>query len=231
FGLSAVSVRLTCHRVGSVYLRTTVKRTKRGESVRYLQLAHNQRNERGVPVARVIHNFGREDTLDREALARLVRSIQRFLGGEETLRAGTPEGFRFLAAPEAGGPHVLDRLWSQLGIGTAISRVAGRGRGRSGVERAIFTMVCQRSLEPASKLEATRWLGRDVVLPGIAAVTDDELYRAMNFLRSCSERVQESVFFSLANLLNLEVDVIFFDTTSTYFEVDVDQDGDEEAAE
>ncbi len=111
-----MSVGLTCHRVGSVYLRTTVKRTKRGESVRYLQLAHNQRNERGVPVARVIHNFGREDTLDREALARLVRSIQRFLGGEETLRAGTPEGFRFLAAPEAGGPHVLDRLWSQLGI-------------------------------------------------------------------------------------------------------------------
>ena len=73
-----------------MYLRATVKRTKRGESVRYLQLAHNERNERGVPVARVIHNFGREDQLDREALGRLVRSIQRFLGGEETLRAPAP---------------------------------------------------------------------------------------------------------------------------------------------
>jgi hypothetical protein len=211
-----------------VYLRTTVKRTKRGEAVRYLQLAHNERNERGVPVARVIHNFGREDQLDREALGRLVRSIQRFLGGEETLRASTPEGFRFLAAPELGGPHVLDCVWSQLGIGKAIARVAGRGRGRSGVERAVFTMVCQRCLEPASKLEATRWLGRDVVLPGIESVSDDELYRAMDFLLACSERVQESVFFSLANLLNLEVDVIFFDTTSTYFQVDVDEDADDE---
>ena len=132
--------------------------------MRYLQLAHNERNERGVPVARVIHNFGREDRLHREALVRLVASIQRFLGGEEVLGAGTPEGFEFVRAPEAGGPHVLDALWSQLGIGKAISRVAGRGRGRSGVERAIFTMVCQRCLEPASKLEATRWLGRDVVL-------------------------------------------------------------------
>jgi transposase len=207
-----------------------VKRTKRGESVRYLQLAHNGRNERGVPVARVIHNFGREDQLDREALRRLVRSIQRFLGGEETLRASTPEGFRFLGAPEAGGPHVLDALWSQLGIGKAIARVAGRGRGRSGVERAIFAMVCQRCLEPASKLEATRWLGRDVVLDGVAAVSDDELYRAMDFLLACAERVQESVFFSLANLLNLEVDVIFFDTTSTYFEVDVDGDDEREPA-
>ena len=211
-----------------MYLRATVRRTKGGELVRYLQLAHNERNERGVPVARVVHNFGREDRLDREALVRLVGSIQRFLGGEETLRAGTPEGFAFVGAPESGGPHVLDGLWSQLGIGKAIARVAGRGRGRSGVERGIFTMVCQRCLEPASKLEATRWLGRDVVLEGVEAVSDDELYRAMDFLLACSERVQESVFFSVANLLNLEVDVIFFDTTSTYFEVDVDDPSDDE---
>lgn len=204
----------------------TVRRTKSGELVRYLQLAHNERNERGVPVARVIHNFGREDRIDREALQRLVRSIQRVLGTEETLRAQAPDGFRFLGAPEAGGPHALHALWSELGIGKAIARVAGRGRGRSQVERAIFTMVCQRCLEPASKLEATRWLGRDVVIEGIETVADDDLYRAMDFLLACSERVQESVFFSLANLLNLEVDVIFFDTTSTYFEVEVDEDGD-----
>jgi transposase len=51
----------------------------------------------------------------------------------------------------------------------------------------------------------------------------------MDFLLACSERVQESVFFSVANLLNLEVDVIFFDTTSTYFEVDLDDDSGEES--
>ena len=217
-----------------MYLRATARRTKGGELVRYLQLAHNERNERGVPVARVIHNFGREDRLDREALVRLVGSIQRFLGGEEVLRAGTPEGFEFVRAPESGGPHVVDRLWSQLGVGKAIARAAGAGRGRSGVERAIFAMVCQRCLEPASKLEATRWLGRDVVLEGLGEVSDDQLYRAMDFLLACSERVQESVFFSVAHLLNLEVDVIFFDTTSTYFESDPDDreepDDDAEAA-
>ena len=141
-----------------MYLRTTTRRTKGGELVRYLALAHNERNERGVPVAKVIHNFGREDLVDRDALARLVRSIQRFLGGEDGLRAGAPHGFDFLAAPESGGPHVVGELWAQLGIGKAIARAAGGGRGRAGVERAIFAMVCQRCLEPASKLEATRWL-------------------------------------------------------------------------
>ena len=101
------------------------------------------------------------------------------------------------------------------------------------MERAIFTMVCQRCLEPASKLEATRWVGRDVVIDGVDGVSDDQLYRAMDFLLACAERVQESVFFSVAHLLNLEVDVIFFDTTSTYFETEPahDVDDDEEDAE
>jgi hypothetical protein len=70
------------------------------------------------------------------------------------------------------------------------------------VERAIFTIVCQRCLGPASKLDATRWLSRDLVLEGIDAVSDDELYRAIEFLLACSQRVQESDFFSLAQLLN-----------------------------
>jgi transposase len=212
-----------------VYLRTTTRRTKGGEVVRYLALAHNERNERGVPVAKVIHNLGREDLLDRDALVRLVRSIQRFLGGEDGLRAGAPHGFDFLAAPECGGPHVVGELWAQLGIGKAIARVAGSGRGRSGVERAIFTMVCQRCLEPSSKLEATRWVGRDVVIDGVGEVSDDQLYRAMDFLLACAERVQESVFFAVASLLNLEVDVVFFDTTSTYFEIDVDDPLDDDS--
>ncbi len=199
--------------------------------MRYLALAHNERNERGVPVARVIHNLGREDLLDREALVRLVGSIQRFLGGEDALRAAAPHGFEFLAAPESGGPHVVGELWAQLGIGKAIARVAGARRGRSGVERAIFTMVCQRALEPASKLEATRWVGRDVVIDGVDAVSDDQLYRAMDFLLDCAERVQESVFFSVAHLLNLEVDVIFFDTTSTYFEIEPDEELDDEPSD
>jgi transposase len=211
-----------------MYLRTTTRRTKGGETVRYLALAHNERNERGVPVAKVIHNLGREDLLDRDALARLVRSIQRFLGGEDGLKAGAPHGFEFVAAPESGGPHVVGELWAQLGIGTAIARVAGTGRGRSGVERAIFTMVCQRCLEPASKLEATHWVGRDVVIDGVEALSDDQLYRAMDFLLDCAERVQESVFFSVASLLTPEVEVVFFDTTSTYFEIDVDDPIDDE---
>jgi len=207
-----------------VYLRVTQRRNKNGGVVRYVALAHNERNERGVPVARVIHTFGREEEVDREALVRLVASISRFLEPEAALAAGAPAGFEFLEAREQGRPHVVQALWEELGIGRALGRVARSRRYRRDVERAVFAMVCQRTIAPASKLEATRWATREVVLPGVGELSDDGFYGAMDFLLECSERVQEAVFFSVANLLNAEVDVIFFDTTSTYFEVEVDDD-------
>ena len=172
----------------------------------------------------MIHTFGREDEVDREALTRLVASIARFLEPEQALAAGAPAGFDFLEAREQGRPHVCQALWQELGIGRALGRVARSRRHRSDVERAVFAMVCQRTIAPASKLEATRWAPREVVLPGVGELSDDGLYAAMDFLLECSERVQGAVFFSVANLLNSEVDVIFFDTISTYFEVETDDD-------
>jgi hypothetical protein len=207
-----------------VYLRVTQRRNKNGDVVRYVALAHNERNERGVPVARIIHTFGREDEVDRDALRRLVASISRFLEPEQALAAGAPAGFDFIEAREQGRPHVVQALWSELGIGRALARVAVSRRYRHDVERCVFAMVAQRAIAPASKLEATRWAPREVVLPGVGELSDDGLYSAMDFLLECSERVQEAVFFSVANLLNSEVDVIFFDTTSTYFEVETDDD-------
>ncbi len=58
-----------------MYLRTIGRRNKDGSAVRYVQLAHNEWDPgRKCSVAKVIHSFGREDQLDRAALARLVRS-------------------------------------------------------------------------------------------------------------------------------------------------------------
>jgi hypothetical protein len=63
-----------------VYLRETRRTNKDGSVVSYLQLAHSERHPvSGSPVAAVIHNFGRADKVDREALRRLVSSISRFL--------------------------------------------------------------------------------------------------------------------------------------------------------
>jgi len=213
-----------------MYLRTTQQRRKDGRVVRYLQLAESYRNASGQTVARVVSHLGREDEVDRAGLERLVASIGRFLGGDApAVRGGDGvggEGFALEGAWELGGPHVVAALWEELGIAKTLRRAARRGRFTTDVERAVLLLVCQRMLEPGSKLAATRWLADEIRLPGIVEVSDDQLYRAMDFLLAEADAVQEAVFFSVANLLNLEVDLIFFDTTSTYFEVEPDHDPD-----
>ena len=65
-----------------------------------------------------------------------------------------------------------------------------------------------------------RWVGRKSHIEDLESVQAHTLYRAMDFLIEHGDAIQEAVFFSVANLLNLEVDLLFFDTTSTYFEVE-----------
>ena len=92
-----------------MYLRTIRRTNKDGSQVGYVQLAHNvwdpaKRQSR----AQVIHSFGREDRLDRDALARLVRSISRFLEPDEALAAQAGEELRFIESRPMGGAWVLD---------------------------------------------------------------------------------------------------------------------------
>jgi transposase len=85
-------------------------------------------------------------------------------------------------------------------------------------ERVLFALVASRALAPSSKLAASRWINDDVAIDGLPSTSDDACYRAMDWLLEISATLEEEVFGQVANLLNLEVDLLFFDTTSTYFE-------------
>ena len=188
----------------------------------YLQLAHNERHpDTGAPTAKVIHSFGRADTVDRAALARLVSSISRFLDPEQAATAAGVE-VEVLDSRRLGGAWVLDRLWERLGIGAAIRRVAA-GRKVDGelAERVIFALVAQRALEPGSKLACTTWVAQRVFIEHLAGFSDDAAYRAMDFLLDALDEIAGEVFASVATLLNLDIDLVFVDSTSTYWEVDV----------
>jgi len=194
--------------------------------VAYLQLAHNERHpETGSPVAKVIHNFGRAEKVDRDALARLVSSISRFLTPEQAATAAHGAEVEIVDSRRLGGAWTLDRVWERLGIAAAVRRVAaGRRLDGDAVERVVFALVAQRALEPGSKLAATGWVNQRVVIEGCAGFTDDQAYRAMDFLLDALDEVAGEVFASVAHLLNLDLDIVFVDTTSTYWEVEVPDD-------
>jgi len=206
-----------------VYLRESRRTNRDGSVVRYLQLAHNERHrDTGSPVAKVIHSFGRAEQVDRAALARLVSSISRFLTPQEAAVAATGMDVQVLDSRRLGGSATLDRVWERLGIGAAIRRAAaGRRLDGEAVERVVFALVAQRALEPGSKLAATKWVAERVAIEGLAALSDDAAYAAMDFLLDALDGIAGEVFASVAHLLNLDLDIVFVDTTWTYWEVEV----------
>lgn len=208
-----------------MYLRETKRTNKNGSVTRYLQLAHNTRNPKtGASTAKVVHNFGRAEQVDREALGRLVSSVSRYLPAEQqaALVSEAAGEVEVVESRRMGGAWTLDRVWEQLGIGAAI-RKAAAGRPQIDAqfaERVIFALVAQRALEPGSKLAATSWVTERVVIENLDALSDDQAYRSMDFLLDALEEIAAEVFHSVATLLNLDLDIVFVDTTSTYFETE-----------
>jgi len=200
-----------------MYLRSTPRRNKDGSEVRYLQLAHNVWDpQKRRSTVQVVYNFGREDAANREALQRLAASVTRFLDPDAAL-AAPADGLAFTESRPLGGTWALDALWAQLGIGKEMSRLLKGSRRDASAERVLFALVANRALAPSSKLAASRWVSEDVLVTGLATTTDDACYRAMDWLAEIRGDLEKKVFDSLVTLLNLEVDVLFFDTTSTYF--------------
>ncbi len=212
--------------LGTVYIRKVQVKNKDGSVSRYVQLAHNFRDlKTGKPRAQVLYSFGREEEVDQAALRRLVTSIERFLSPEESLKLqaerSTPEAaLTFKDSRPVGGTWVLESLWKEIGIDKVIKKQLRERSFEMAVERAIFSMVANRALDPGSKRAVKDWVANDVYLPGVEDLQLQHLYRSLDALLGMEDVLQKEVFFAVSDLLNLEVDLLFFDTTSTYFEIE-----------
>lgn len=204
-----------------MYIRKISRKNKNGTVTSYVQLAHNERNPvTGNPQAKVYYTFGREDGVDMDNLRRLAESISRFVG--DTPQAATQESFQtsLLDSKQFGTGYVLQSLWQELGIDKALSKRLSERKYEAPIERVLFAMVANRALNPSSKRAVEDWVKTDVALPGVESFEVHQGYRAMDFLIESAEEIQREVYETVADLLNLEVDLLFFDTTSSYFEMD-----------
>ncbi len=192
--------------------------------MRYLQLTHNEWDPATkTSRPKVLHSFGREDQLDRDAIKRLVGSLTRLLNPATALTGTTTagsEGLAFTSSRPVGGTLVLDALWRRLGIDTVMTRLLEGRKRDPRTERVLFALVANRALAPGSKLAAAGWVNRRAHIDGLAETSDDACYRAMDWLLDIAPDLEREVFWQVATLLDHEVDLLFFDTTSTYFETD-----------
>jgi transposase len=216
-----------------MYLRTTKRTNKDGSVVEYFQLAHNERDpETRKPVAKIIHNFGRADELDRAQLVRLCGSIARVCGLSVTdplednqHSQGLVGDLKIHQTLAYGCPMVIEALWQRLGLKKVICDICNEKGVRVDYERALLAMTANRLCDPESKLGVwDRWLSK-VYLPSCKGLKLDHMYEAMDLLHDHVQQIERNVFFQTANLFNLKVDLIFYDTTTASFHVDQEDDG------
>ena len=219
-----------------MYLRTTKRKNKDGSVVEYYQLAHNKRHPvTRKPVAKIIHNFGRTDELDRAQLVRLCRSIARVCGltvldpldqQHQALHAevGLPGDLKIKNTVSFGCVLAIEALWERLGLKRTFSDIIKRKQLKVPYERALLAMTANRLCDPESKLGVWhRWLSK-VYLPTCDGLKLKQMYEAMDLFYEHVSEIEENVFFQTANLFNLTVDLIFYDTTTASFCIDQEDD-------
>ncbi|MGH8056608.1 MAG: IS1634 family transposase, partial [Candidatus Entotheonellia bacterium] len=217
-----------------MYLRTTRQRRKHGPDAVYYQLAENYYHKaRRRSETRVIYTFGRADQVDPEALRRLAHSILRVANDDRIdlpARKFPPDvGIDDIEQVfDYGVLYAAHALWEELGIGSLLREKMQQDSCEAPHDTALFTMTANRLARPASKLACyEHWLAAEVYGPAAKALALEPLYRALDFLLRHIESLEQAIFFRTADLFNADVDLIFWDTTTLYCEID-DEDDDGE---
>ena len=204
-------------------------RIKKSGKYQYLQIVEN-RKEKGKVKQRVISTIGRMDQLQAKGrVETLIRSLSRF--SEKTMLILSGKSDVSADAVKIGPSIIFERLWKETGIKKAIQRLLIDRRFEFDVERAIFLTVLHRLIVSGSDRFCERWR-RDYSINGTEQLDLHHLYRAMTFLgeqvddqkaatpftpRCNKDLIEESIFFDQRHLFS-SLDLVFFDTTSIYFE-------------
>jgi hypothetical protein len=208
-------------------------RTKKSGSRTYLQLVENHWRD-GRPQQTVLATLGRLDELQqRGAVDSLLRSGARFADKLLVLTAHQRGELTAVRTLRLGAVLIFERLWRQTGCAAVLEQLLGQRRFEFAVERAVFLTVLHRLLAPGSDRAADRWK-HDYLLDGAAELGLHHLYRAMAWLGEqlpddeqrgstrlvplCTkDRIEEGLFGRRRDLFT-QLQVVFFDTTSIYFE-------------
>lgn len=204
-------------------------RVKKSGKYQYLQIVENHKEGKKV-VQRVISTIGRLDHLQaRGRVETLIRSLSRY--SEKVLLVLSEKSQLSASGKKIGPALMFERLWKETGIKKALKYVLAGRKFAFDVERAIFLTVLHRLMVSGSDRSCDKWR-RDYVIEGTDDLFLHHIYRAMGFLgeelleqrdampfspRCIKDLVEEEIFFDQRNLFS-GLDLVFFDTTSIYFE-------------
>ena len=210
-------------------------RVKPSGGHKYLQVVKNYREGRKVK-QKVLGTLGRVDELvGSQTLDNLARSLLRFSENLKVVEAhenGVLEAGQVLSI---GPALVFDRLWHELGLERILSDLLEGRKFSFAVQRAVFLTVVHRLFAPGSDRQAQQWK-EDFRIEGVEGLELHHFYRAMAWLgealpledqagatgfacRCTKDLIEERLFDRHRDLFS-SLELVFFDTTSLYFEGD-----------
>ena len=152
-------------------------------------------------------------------LERIVAALESHLHKERIdVGALAAVGAPAVGAPAVGAVAAAAALWQRLGLDGWFAEVGAR-RGAAVLEHAVFAMVANRLVAPCSKRRLTEWAASDVVMPaGWSAPSPDQYYRALDAVADAKDATEAHLYARLCDLSNLDLRLVCYDLTSTYFE-------------
>jgi hypothetical protein len=183
----------------------------------YLHIVEN-RWEHGQVRQRLVGSLGRLDQL--LATGDLRRVIEGLVAQCPQVRLLEAQQQAALAAESdrVWGPVLIfERLWQELGLEELFRELARGGRLNFDLERCAFALVLQRLLAPGSDRRGVEWI-QTVEARGFPALRLPHFYRTVGWLWRRKDRVERHLYERDRDLFNQGLDLVFFDTTSTYFE-------------
>ena len=191
-------------------------RVKRAGQHAYLQLVENRR-EGTRTKQRILVTLGRLDRLHAKGQVDvLLRSLGRFSETVQIQEAHACGNLEALRTHCIGPALAFGRLWKELKLDRILNELVEKRGFQFDVERAIFATVVHRLFESGSDRQGMRFL-RDVYVPRTDKLELHHMYRAMAWLGENKDEVEERLFATHRDLFT-QLELVFFDTTSFYFE-------------
>jgi transposase len=198
-----------------MFVRTKVFKNKDGSTRTYLQLVTTERVGSKVR-QRVVANLGRLDELQEAgAIDRLIQHLARFSKKQCVL-----DKVRQIEAKQAktwGPVLIFRRLWEELRLSATFERLLERTEVETDFEEAAFAMVLNRLLDPMSKLRVSEWI-KTIYRPEWDKLELNHFYRTLDFLAEHKVNFEQALYARVWDLFNLKLDLLLWDTTTTYFE-------------
>ena len=199
-----------------MFLKESSVINRAGKRVTYLHLVESLWDpKRHHSTHQFIYSFGKVTELNREKMLALASNILRYLNeGSEALGVES----EILWSRSFGGVYVVKSLLKKLGVADVLGSQLRRRKYSSAVGDAIVAMVANRLLEPLSKLAVEEWVREEIFFPESERLELQHFYRGLDFLEDSKDALEDELFWKTRTLFNRKVDIIFYDTSSTYVE-------------